>query len=101
MCCCQGPNAAPGTNASANSKEAPRRLACRSEGNAGDRFEDGLLLRHSYRVSEVPEICGPNLSCRNRLWLPAERWDEAMRLVGAELRRPLVPEHSPTLAAVV
>ena len=33
--------------------------------------------------------------------VPAERWDEAMRLVGAELRRPLVPEHSPTLAAVV
>ena len=72
-----------------------------TERHAGDRFDDGLLLRHSYRVAEVPEICGPNLSCRNRLWLPAERWDEAMRLVGAELRRPLVPEHSPTLAAVV
>lgn len=71
-----------------------------TERHTGDKFDDGLLLTRGYRVAEIPEVCGPNLSCRNRLWIPSGKWAESMRLIRAELKRPLVPEHSPELAEV-
>ena len=70
-----------------------------TERHANDVFEDQLLLQHGYAVAEIPEICGPTLSCRNRLWIPKSKWAESMRLVGKELARALVPEHSPSLRA--
>ena len=60
-----------------------------------EAFNDSVLLRHGYRVRPIPEVCGPVSTCRNRLWVPVERWAGAMGAVGALLDGPLRPEQSP------
>ena len=68
-----------------------------TERHTGDTFNDSFVLQHRYVVRNIPEICGPNLSCRNRLWLPQEKVQEAMVAIASELKRSLQPEVSPTL----
>ena len=68
-----------------------------TERHTGDVFNDTLVLQHGYKVAEIPEICGPNLSCRNRIWIPSEKWALAMEVIQRELDRKLQPENSPEL----
>ena len=64
-----------------------------TERHDGDKFDDDLLLRHGYTVVTIPEVCGPNLSCRNRLWLPRQQRARAMAAIQPILDLPLQPEY--------
>ena len=69
-----------------------------TEHHEGDAFDDALLLAHGYSAATIPEICGPNLSCRNVLWLPpAAQARGAHEAIRAELESVLRPESSPVL----
>lgn len=64
-----------------------------------DKRVKQVMRRYGYHYSdEIPEVCGANKACRNRIWWP----DAALQLaahgkIGALLNRSLVSWISPTL----
>ena len=56
-----------------------------------DRGVEQLLKELGYEGDEIPEVCGWERSCRNRIWWPSARARaDGLATVGAELNRPLV-----------
>lgn len=51
-----------------------------------------------YTSNEIPEVCGNDLYCRNHIWWPNEKMKAAaMKVVGDEFKRDVVPHISPKL----
>ena len=74
---------------------APERLR---PAHPSDRRVQNFMTEQGYRGHEIPEVCGFDPKCRNRIWWPSEEAERrGLGVIGTLLNRSLVSWVSPEL----